>query len=553
MVSVGRRDQPMSRFGRKDGLLNTLQLWGVTHLPGLWRFVARVGVLRSAANNLIINTMVYKLKTRPDVLSTMSQYTSWASLTDRTYSDRHLPPDPHLQTHLPPAPEVVELFRRSESGGRPSKKSTLLFPHFAQWFVDGFLRTDPKNPLKNTSTHDIDLSQLYGQTAAVTTMLRTLSGGRLKSQPIDDREYPPYYFGEDGKVKPEFAELPLTYPDSDLKAAELGELDDWERRKLFALGIPRGNIHYGFTMMSTLFLREHNRLAGDIAKEHDGDPDWDDERIFQTARNTLIVLLLKIVIEDYINHITPFYFKLFVKPGLGADQKWYRQNWMSIEFNLLYRWHTLVPTSVRAGGAEHDMASLRWNNDIVVSHGLGFLFDEASRQPCCEIGLLNTAPFLLDIEQKTIEIGRAAALASYNDYRLACGYPPMGSFADISSDPDVQSALEQCYASVDDVELYVGLFAEDVVPMAALPTLMGTMVGVDAFSQALTNPLLTKRIFKEETFSAAGMKAIAKTTTLADIVKRNLQGEDVKPLVTLTHKPETESAGASASGRDVSG
>lgn len=153
----------MSRFGRKDGFLNTLQLWGVTHLPGLRRFVARVGLLRSAANNLIINTMVYKLKTRPDVLSTMSQYTSWASLTDRTYSDRHLPPDPHLQRHLPPVQDVVELFRRSGSCAYASEKSNLLFPHCAQWFVDGFLRTDPTNPLKNTSTHDIDLSQLYGR------------------------------------------------------------------------------------------------------------------------------------------------------------------------------------------------------------------------------------------------------------------------------------------------------------------------------------------------------------------------------------------------------
>lgn len=143
----------------------------------------------------------------------------------------------------------------------------------------------------------------------MTRILRSLAGGRLKSQDIENHEYPPYYFGKDGKVRPEFADLRLTYPGSDRKAAELDELDDWEKRKLFALGIPRGNIHYGFTMMSTLFLREHNRLAGRIAKEHHGDPDWDDERIFQTARDTLIVLLLNIVIEDYINHITPFYLR----------------------------------------------------------------------------------------------------------------------------------------------------------------------------------------------------------------------------------------------------
>ena len=37
-----------------------------------------------------------------------------------------------------------------------------------------------------------------------------------------------------------------------------------------------------------------------------------------------------------------------------------------------------------------------------------------------------------------------------------------------------------------------------------LPSLIGRMVGVDAFSQALTNPLLAPRVFNERTFSERG-------------------------------------------------
>jgi prostaglandin-endoperoxide synthase 2 len=502
----------------------------------VWTLLRRLPVVRSATNRVLINRLVYKLQTRPNALSTKTPYTSWESLTDRTYSARHLPPDDALERRLPPEASVAELFRREQP--RVSAKSTLLFSHFAQWFVDGFLRTDPDDPTRNTSTHDIDLSQLYGQTEDVTARLRTHSGGRLKSQQINGGEFPPYYFGADGHVEPDFADLPLSYPDRDRKAKELRDLTEAQKRSLFALGIPRGNIHYGFVMLSTLFLREHNRLADLIAAEH---PDWDDERVFQTARNALIVILIKIVIEDYINHITPFHFKLFVEPGIGVREKWYRQNWMSIEFDLLYRWHPLVPTDLVVGGARRAADDVLWETDVVPQQGLAALFDEASRQPSTEIGIRNTAEFLQQVEERTIAIGRTAALAGFNDYRRACGYPRLRSFRDFSADPRVAAALAERYRSVDDVELYVGLFAEDVRPNSALPAVMGTMVAVDAFSQALTNPLLVKSVFTASTFSEVGKREIDRTSRLQDLVDRNTPGEDTEPLVTFTRTDSTAS------------
>jgi prostaglandin-endoperoxide synthase 2 len=414
-----------------------------------------------------------------------------------------------------------------------SSKSTLLFPHFAQWFVDGFLRTDPSDPLKTVSTHDIDLSQLYGQTCVITRILRSGVGGRLKSQMIDNREYPPYYFGDDGQIKREFKDLHLILRTEDTKATDVNLLDDASRRTMFALGLPRGNIHYGFTMMSTLFLREHNRIAGTIVAAHRGDPEWNDDRVFEVTRNTMIVLLLQIVIGDYINHISPFKFRLFAEPGLGERERWYRQNWMSLEFNLLYRWHALVPTTVTVGGQRRLMADATWNNEPVTSQHLSDLFDEASRQPCCDIGILNTPDFLLHVERRSIEIGRIAKLASFNDYRVASSLPPLRSFEDLTSDVEAQQALASRYGNIDDLELYVGLFAEDRPRTSALPTLMGTMVASDAFSQALTNPLLTRRLSNEETFSSVGLRVIESTSRLQDIVDRNLDGSAKTPCVSF--------------------
>ena len=45
--------------------------------------------------------------------------------------------------------------------------------------------------------------------------------------------------------------------------------------------------------------------------------------------------------------------------------------------------------------------------------------------------------------------------------------------------------------------------------------LLTTMVANDAFTQALTNPLLARNVFNEATFSAAGMKIINETSVAA--------------------------------------
>ena len=50
--------------------------------------------------------------------------------------------------------------------------------------------------------------------------------------------------------------------------------------------------------------------------------------------------------------------------------------------------------------------------------------------------------------------------------------------------------------------------------------LMGVMVGHDAFTQALTNPLLAAHIFNEETFTQTGTGDLPSTTTLQQIFER---------------------------------
>ena len=310
-------------------------------------------------------------------------------------------------------------------------------------------------------------------------------------------------------------------------------LPEERRAHLFAWGGDRGNVQVGYVMFNTLFLREHNRVAGVLAKAH---PGWDDERLFQTARNVLIVLLLKIVIEEYINHIKPYYFNFVLAPPIIGDERWYRQNWMTVEFNLLYRWHGLVPNEAEIDGRAIPMAETLYNNELVTERGLGRLFDAASRQPAGMIGLFNSPDFLLPVEKASVELGRLTRLASYNDYREAFGFPRVTAFDQITGDPARQEALRELYGTVDRVEFYPGLFAEDVRENSAVAALIGRMVGIDAFSQALTNPLLAAKLFNEKTFAAEGLRIIETTRSLGEIVRRNIPGDGSKYLVTLTRQ-----------------
>jgi prostaglandin-endoperoxide synthase 2 len=256
-----------------------------------------------------------------------------------------------------------------------------------------------------------------------------------------------------------------------------------------------------------------------LAERH---PDWDDERLFQTTRNILVVLLIKIVLEEYINHITPTLFQVVLDPAVSRTAVWHRTNHMAIEFNLLYRWHSLIPSVLLAGGEERPLPDTLAGNRLLPECGLGPLFEDASTQRAGRIGLFNTDPVLLHVEEQSVAEGRMVELASFNDYRAYCGFPRLKSFAEVSSDQRVQRRLAELYESVDDIDFYTGIFAEDPLPGSLLSPVMQRIITVDAFSQAYTNPLLSPQVYGPGTFSPTGMEIIETTATLSDVLNRNL-------------------------------
>ena len=172
--------------------------------------------------------------------------------------------------------------------------------------------------------------------------------------------------------------------------------------ELFAVGTERVNFQTGYLVFNTLFLREHNRICDVLRKSFGG---WDDDRLFQTARNILIVVLSVSPSRSISTTFHPCGFKYRFAGGAFERQVWYRQNWMSVEFDLLYRWHSMVPdayyfgTNGSAGGSRMvPTTETFFNNKLFIDRGVGGVLDDASRQKAGEICLLNTTPSLLPIE-----------------------------------------------------------------------------------------------------------------------------------------------------------
>lgn len=489
-----------------------------------------------AASMTVINALVHSTTHRPHPWSTASDYTSWKALTDRTYQGRQLPVSTRDPATLPPVDKVVAVFARPTGQQLLSEKSTCLFPAFAQYLTDGFIRTgvpgQPEtdaNRARTSSNHEIDLCPLYGRTEPQTDVLRLKNAaaggrGRLKSQSINGEEFSPFLYINGGtQVDPQFAgvlDAPLLGPP--------GAPDPAPERlaSLFAVGGDRVNATPFAAMMNTLFLREHNRVAGELEKQN---PGWDDERVFQTARNIIIPMFIKIVVEQYINHITPLPFNLVADPQVAWNADWNRPNWITAEFSLLYRWHSLMPDAINWSGQAIPLASFGLDNRPLLQSGLVVAFTGAAAQPAAELGALNTSASLMIVEQFAIRQARTNRLQSYNDYRIQYGMSRATSFDQISSHPDIVKALIAAYETPDDVEFYPGIFAEDRVPKSPLPGLLMRMVGVDAFSQALTNPLLSQYVFNAQTFTPWGFQLIQDTHNLGQILQRNCPAGAVNP------------------------
>lgn len=155
----------------------------------------------------------------------------------------------------------------------------------------------------NQATHYLDGSMIYGANDETAWALRTFSNGQLSSEMKNGYEFLPQADEplqqcqvssdtstcyKSGKFVFSFVTVTLC-----LKVIQV-----MEYLCLFLiLGDSRVNLHPQLAVMHTIWLREHNRIAGKLALLN---PKWDDETLYQEARRIVIAEIQHITYNEWL-------------------------------------------------------------------------------------------------------------------------------------------------------------------------------------------------------------------------------------------------------------
>ncbi|MGD1702942.1 peroxidase family protein [Dapis sp. BLCC M229] len=368
----------------------------------------------------------------------------------------------------------------SELQGRTEETINIVIPDDDEVFAPGSVipvtrslfdettGTDPSNPREqfNELTAWVDGSNVYGSEEDRAEWLRTFDDGKLKvtEDPTGDL---------------------LPRAEGDPNAPHMS-MEERTGASTFIAGDVRANENVGLASMHTLWVREHNRIAGIIADTH---TDLSDEEIYQRARKIVGAEIQKITYDEFL-------------PSLGVTLDPYTGYDPTVNPNITTEFstagfrigHTLISSTLprinEDGTPTEDgaltLADAFFRPDRIpneggidpILRGLAFQVQQETDANVIDDlrNLLFGPPPPLgapvangsDLPSLNIQRGRDHGLGSYNDAREALGLTRKNNFSDISSDQEVVAALESVYDSVDDVEIWVGMLSEDNLPNASI-------------------------------------------------------------------------------------
>lgn len=263
--------------------------------------------------------------------------------------------------------------------------------------------------------------------------------------------------------------------------------DTGSNPKLFVAGDVRANENPMLIAIHTLFVREHNRNC-DIIKE--ANPAWTDEEIYQHARRLTVGALQAIVYNEWL-------------PAQGIkvpDYQGYNEALDPTISNVFsaaaFRMgHTLINSNIirmdnegLAVGGSITLKDAFFNPTAINLSGgidpfLKGMATQVQQELDCKIiddvrNFLFGAPGEggLDLAAININRGRERGLPDYNRMRIDFGLPEVKTFEDICSQTEVTDRMKEIYGSVDNIDPWVGMLAEDHMTDAIYGELSMTVI-----------------------------------------------------------------------------
>lgn len=402
----------------------------------------------------------------------------------------------------------------------------------------------------NIVTSYLDLSQVYGSRQAVADALRTFQAGRLKTSPGNMLPFVnSTYFTAD--------QISALHMANDAQAVPESEL--------FATGDRRGNENLELSVLETLFVRNHNRLAGLLQVSH---PAWTDEQLYQEARRLNIAQYQSTIYNEWLpavfgptalssyrgynasvnasiaNEFSTAAFR-FGHSMLSADIERKGNDGMDVAEEIplavdFFNPHLLNParvvdpltglTSSDIGPVLKSMASANGQamDLLAVGDVRNLLFGNGGEGGD-------------DLMARDVQRGRDNGLPDYNTVRMALGLPPVSTFAQVitqtqrtqrlsPADSATQTALVSAYpGGVGTIDLFEGGLAEHPVRGSDVgPTFQAIMV--DQFERLRDGD---RFFYLNQRFNAEELVLFQQANTLAKIITANTEITNLQANVML--------------------
>lgn len=318
--------------------------------------------------------------------------------------------------------------------------------HFVR-SVRGFSEEHPKTerPINSLSSA-VDLAAVYGADSYRASQLRTMQDGKLKDST--------------GNLLPKNTDLLFNAPSNDAS--------------FFVAGDHRSNEHPVLTSLHVIFLREHNRLADELKFYF---PEWNDDMLYNMSRMINWAQFQKIVFEEWYPTITGYRLSPYRSYKRGRNPS-ISDVFSTAAFRM---GHTMVGNVVSRRDANMnplpslDMKSMFFAPFVVTENGIEPFIRGAVKQLAQEVDVLVHSAlrnFLFtnvqgeqgfDLIALNLQRSRDHGIPPYNAVRRMFKMRPVRRFSQITSNTALQSRLQSAYGSVDLIEAWIGLMAEDHV------------------------------------------------------------------------------------------